>query len=153
MPSSSATRKLLARIYGALIKARNLLYDAGILKARAVPGVVVSVGNVEAGGTGKTPFAMALAAELASRGLATCIVTRGYKGSCKDPLVVKKNHTSDEVGDEALLMARSLSVPVIKSPDRVKGCSWPGPCSTARSSCWTTDSSTAGSAATWTSCS
>lgn len=90
MPSSSATRKLLARIYGALIKARNLLYDAGILKARAVPGVVVSVGNVEAGGTGKTPFAMALAAELASRGLATCIVTRGYKGSCKDPLVVKK---------------------------------------------------------------
>ncbi len=121
MPSSSATRKLLARIYGALIKARNLLYDAGILTARAVPGVVVSVGNVEAGGTGKTPFAMALAAELASRGLATCIVTRGYKGSCRDPLVVKKNHTSDEVGDEALLMARTLSVPVIKSPDRVKG--------------------------------
>lgn len=121
MPSSSATRKILARIYGALVSARNLLYDAGVLRTRPVPGVVVSVGNIEAGGTGKTPFAMALASELDSRGLAACVVTRGYRGSIRGPVVVTGHHTCDEVGDEALLMARTLSVPVIKSPDRVKG--------------------------------
>ncbi|HXK47312.1 MAG TPA: tetraacyldisaccharide 4'-kinase [Deltaproteobacteria bacterium] len=122
MPSSSATRNILSRIYGAVIRARNLLYDAGILKIHAVPGVVVvSVGNIEAGGTGKTPLTMALASELSSRGLRTCIVTRGYRGTLKGPVVVERHHTSGEVGDEALLMARTLSVPVIKSPDRVKG--------------------------------
>ncbi len=121
MTSSSATRKLLARIYGLVIRTRNLLYDSGILKSRPVPGVVVSVGNIEAGGTGKTPFTMALATELACRGLRTCIVTRGYKGSLPGPVVVENHHTSHEVGDEALLMARTLCVPVIKSPDRVKG--------------------------------
>ena len=121
MPSSSAIRRLLASIYGAVIRIRNFLYDAGFLKIHVVPGVVVSVGNIEAGGTGKTPFTMALAAELSSRGLTSCIVTRGYKGSIKGPAVVEGHHTSEEVGDEALLMARTLTVPVIKSPDRVKG--------------------------------
>jgi tetraacyldisaccharide 4'-kinase len=121
MPSSSAIRDLLARIYGAVIRIRNSLYDAGFLKIRSVAAVVVSVGNIEAGGTGKTPFAIALASELSSRGLVTCIVTRGYKGALKGPVVVKASHTSDEVGDEALLMARTLHVPVIKSPDRVRG--------------------------------
>jgi tetraacyldisaccharide 4'-kinase len=121
MPSSSGIRNLLALVYGAAIRARDTLYDAGVLPVRSVPPVVVSVGNIEAGGTGKTPFTMALASTLASRGIRTCVVTRGYRGKLSGPVVVRPDHDSVEVGDEALLMARSLGVPVIKSPDRVRG--------------------------------
>jgi tetraacyldisaccharide 4'-kinase len=121
MPSSSGIRNLLALVYGAAIRARNALYDTGVLPVRSVPPVVVSVGNIEAGGTGKTPFTMALASTLASRGIRTCVVTRGYRGKLKGPVVVRPDHASEEVGDEALLMARTLSVPVIKSPDRIRG--------------------------------
>jgi tetraacyldisaccharide 4'-kinase len=121
MPSSSGIRNFLALVYGAAVRVRNALYDAGALPVRSVPPVVVSVGNIEAGGTGKTPFTMALASALASRGIRTCVVTRGYRGKLSGPVVVRPDHASDEVGDEALLMARTLGIPVIKSPDRVRG--------------------------------
>jgi tetraacyldisaccharide 4'-kinase len=121
MPFSSELLNSLALIYGAAVKTRNTLYDIGVLKAYKVPLVVVSVGNIEAGGTGKTPFTMALADELFHRGCKVAIVTRGYKGSLAGPLIVTPQHRSEEVGDEALLMARLMKVPVIKSPDRQRG--------------------------------
>lgn len=121
MPFSTAVLDALSSVYGAAVKVRNLLYDRGVVKAHKVPPVVVSVGNIEAGGTGKTPFTMALARELSLRGHAVAILTRGYKGSLGGPLIVKTSHTSAEVGDEALLMARLSGIAVIKSPDRIKG--------------------------------
>ncbi|HVN72167.1 MAG TPA: tetraacyldisaccharide 4'-kinase [Desulfomonilia bacterium] len=121
MHSSSALYDLLSLIYGAGVKVRNILYDSGVLKSYRAPLLVVSVGNIEAGGTGKTPFTMALAEGLSRRGLKTAIVTRGYKGTLKGPVRVAPNHLIEEVGDEALLMARLVDLPVIKSPDRVKG--------------------------------
>ena len=48
-------------------------------------------------------------------------MTRGYGGKLKGPLKVEDDHSPAEVGDEALLMARALDLPVIKSPDRVAG--------------------------------
>ncbi|HPS93002.1 MAG TPA: tetraacyldisaccharide 4'-kinase, partial [Deltaproteobacteria bacterium] len=65
------------------MQVRNALYDRGILTVHRVPLVVVSVGNIEAGGTGKTPFTMALARELVKRGRKVSILTRGYRGSLK----------------------------------------------------------------------
>ncbi|HOJ13282.1 MAG TPA: tetraacyldisaccharide 4'-kinase [Deltaproteobacteria bacterium] len=122
MRSSSAALRALSTVYGALAAARNRLYDTGVLRPTRVPGVVVSVGNIEAGGTGKTPFVMALAGGLAARGVNVAVVTRGYKGRIRGPVHVRPGHTSLEVGDEALLMALSLArVPVVKSPDRVRG--------------------------------
>jgi tetraacyldisaccharide 4'-kinase len=121
MPFSSEILKGLALIYGALVKTRNTLYDAGVLKAVRAPLLVVSVGNIEAGGTGKTPFTMALADELYHRARKVAIVTRGYKGTLYGPILVGPGHSSKEVGDEALLMARLMKAPVIKSPDRLKG--------------------------------
>ena len=121
MPFSSGILNGLALIYGALVKTRNTLYDAGVLKAVRAPLLVVSVGNIEAGGTGKTPFTMALADDLYHRGRKVAIVTRGYKGRLAGPIIVTPQHLIKEVGDEALLMARLMKVPVIKSPDRLRG--------------------------------
>ncbi len=119
--SSSIMRKGLSGLYGLIISARNHLYDTG-LKAEHDAGVpVVSIGNIEAGGTGKTPFTIALCRELVVRGLRPVIVTRGYKGRLKGVVQVGPGHDFRDVGDEALLMAHVAGVPVIKSPDRVRG--------------------------------
>jgi tetraacyldisaccharide 4'-kinase len=113
--------KPLSFLYGSVVNIRNMLYDREILPVHKTPPVVVSIGNIEAGGTGKTPLAMALAEDLLKRGRRVSILTRGYRGSLKGPVLVQARHRADEAGDEALLMARSLNVPVIKSPDRVRG--------------------------------
>ncbi len=113
--------RFLSLLYAVAVKARNALYDRSILRTYKTPLVVVSIGNIEAGGTGKTPFTVALSSELSRRGLKVAIVTRGYRGSLTGPVIVERQHSVDEAGDEAVLMARSVGVPVIKSPDRVNG--------------------------------
>ncbi|MGC9325977.1 MAG: tetraacyldisaccharide 4'-kinase [Desulfomonilia bacterium] len=119
--SSSPMRKALSHIYGLVITVRNILYDARILRTLRTPPVVISIGNIEVGGTGKTPFAMALAEKLKQRGYRCAIITRGYRGRLTGPLLVTARHLNKDVGDEALLMARMSGVPVVKSPDRVAG--------------------------------
>lgn len=64
---------------------------------------------------------IALARELAARGLKPAIVTRGYRGRLRGPIRVRAGHRPEDVGDEALLMARISGTDVIKSPDRVQG--------------------------------
>jgi tetraacyldisaccharide 4'-kinase len=67
---------------------------------------VVCVGNLVAGGAGKTPTALAVAEFLEARGTAVHFLTRGYKGRAVGPLRVDlSRHGVDEVGDEALLLA------------------------------------------------
>ncbi len=120
-PSSSTMRKALSRLYGSVVAARNLCYDTGVFTVHRTGIPVVSIGNIEAGGTGKTPMTIALARELSSIGLKPAIVTRGYRGRLKGVVLVRSDHRAWEVGDEALLMARISGVPVIKAPDRVRG--------------------------------
>ena len=61
-------------------RARATAYRAGLLKAKRLPGIVISVGNLTAGGTGKTPMVIWLAQRLRSEGHRVGILTRGYKG-------------------------------------------------------------------------
>lgn len=114
-------RKALSHLYGLAVGARGFLYDTGIFAAHRTGIPVVSIGNIEAGGTGKTPMTIALARELAARGLKPAIVTRGYRGRLRGPVRVRAGHRPEDVGDEALLMARISGTDVIKSPDRVRG--------------------------------
>lgn len=71
------------------------------------PVPVLCVGNLVAGGAGKTPTAISLARDLMARGVAVHFLTRGYGGRLSGPVLVDlARHTSADVGDEALLLAR-----------------------------------------------
>lgn len=81
---------------------------------------VICVGNLTAGGVGKTPLAIAIAQRLTGHGKRVAFLSRGYGVDVKSPLLVDtKRHSSTDAGDEPLLLARYA--PAIVSPDRVKG--------------------------------
>jgi tetraacyldisaccharide 4'-kinase len=104
----------LGTLYGASVawKARHARpYRA---KAR-----VVCVGNLTAGGSGKTPVALAIGARLQAEGCKTFFLTRGYGGSEPGPAQVSVVHDAGQVGDEALLLARTA--PTIVARDRAQG--------------------------------
>ena len=87
-------------IYLAINRARRSLYGRGILRSRQLPRPVVSIGNLSAGGAGKTPAVIALATELVNRGAGVAVLTRGYgrsgKGAglvdCLDPMIASLRH-------------------------------------------------------------
>lgn len=73
--------------------------------ARATVPLIV-VGNVVAGGAGKTPVVLSLAQHLLAKGLKVHLIAKGYGGKLKGPLRVEAHHTATDVGDEPLLLAR-----------------------------------------------
>lgn len=91
--------------YGVIVRLRALAYQKGILRRRHLPGVVISVGNLTVGGTGKTPMVLWLAERLLAEGKKVGILTRGYKGKSVDgfadklPITARPEvgSTSDEV--------------------------------------------------------
>jgi len=111
--------------YSAAVRLRLMAYRRGLLKTKSLPAFVVSIGNITAGGTGKTPF-VAMLGDWASRHeFSTAILSRGYKRkkSIHESLVVSdgKGDISSvyDAGDEPILLARKLpSTPVLISKDR-----------------------------------
>jgi tetraacyldisaccharide 4'-kinase len=97
---------------------RNALYDRGYLRARRLQGPVVSVGNLSAGGSGKTPFVMLLGELLKARGVKFDVLSRGYGRKSRGVMLVDPAGLPQEFGDEPLLIARKLQVPVIVGKDR-----------------------------------
>lgn len=108
----------LSAIYGGVVGARNALYDRGLLRARRLRAAVISIGNLSAGGSGKTPFVLLLGELLKLRGLKFDVLSRGYGRKSRGVLLVDPAGLPQEFGDEPLLIARKLQVPVIVGEDR-----------------------------------
>ncbi len=98
---------------------RRWLYRLGALGSHHLSVPVVVVGNITAGGSGKTPLAIWLAEELRRRGRRPGVVSRGYGGSAQGVRKVSRGDTPDVVGDEPLLLARRAGCPVFVGCDRV----------------------------------
>jgi len=108
----------LSALYGALVKARNRRYQSGALKTYRLQGPVVSIGNLCVGGSGKTPFLIVLGGLLKQRGIDFDVLSRGYGRATSNLALVDPAGSPRDFGDEPLLIARKLSVPVIVGADR-----------------------------------
>jgi tetraacyldisaccharide 4'-kinase len=112
----------LAWAFGAAAHARRFVYDRGLAKS-ADPGVLtISVGGLEAGGSGKTPIAGWLLAACRELGLEPGLLTRGYGRRSRGLCVAKVGEASvARVGDEPTMLARELGVPVAAVAKRLIG--------------------------------
>lgn len=108
-----------AALFAVVVAARRFAYRAGWLKSFRVGVPVVVVGNIAAGGSGKTPVVLRLARDLAARGRHPGIVSRGYGGSVAGVREVRSDDSADLVGDEPLLLKARSGCPVFVGADRV----------------------------------
>lgn len=108
----------LSSIFGLGVRARNALYDQGLARSQRLKGPVISIGNLSVGGSGKTPFVLLLGELLKARDLKFDILSRGYGRKTRGVLLVEPAGSPYDFGDEPLLMARRLNVPVIVGESR-----------------------------------
>jgi tetraacyldisaccharide 4'-kinase len=110
----------LSWLFHVIVAVRRAAYRYGVFRSFGVPCPVIVIGNITVGGTGKTPFTLWLADELQRRGKKVAIVLRGYGGrSSHWPRDVGPDTPWEEVGDEAVLLARRSGAIVVAGPDRV----------------------------------
>ena len=105
-------------IYRGIIRLRKFYYQ--IFPGKKFPVPIIIVGNITVGGTGKTPLVIYLAELLKNKGYNPGIISRGYGGKNKNhPLLVTPESRVEEVGDEALLIARRTQCPIVIGPKKI----------------------------------
>lgn len=110
----------LSWLFAAIVALRRALFQWGVLRSHRVDVPVIVIGNITVGGTGKTPFTIWLATRLATSGRKVAIILRGYGGRATSwPQRVTPDTAWEEVGDEAVLLARRTNAIVVAGPDRV----------------------------------
>jgi tetraacyldisaccharide 4'-kinase len=110
----------LSWLYAVAVQLRRQLYKSGILRTVRVNVPIVVVGNINVGGTGKTPVTAWLCRQLKAQGFRPAIVSRGYGGKVgRRPVLVAKDSDPAIVGDEPLLLCRQTGCAVAVHPDRV----------------------------------
>jgi len=110
----------LSGLYGLLAELRRLAFRAGYFRSERLPVPVVVVGNVVAGGAGKTPAVIALVQHLQARGLQVGVVSRGYGRTGAHCLEVLPGTPIDESGDEPALIRRATGAPVFVASRRAE---------------------------------
>jgi tetraacyldisaccharide 4'-kinase len=108
----------LSSLFGLGVLARNAFYDHGLARSEKLSAPVVSIGNLSVGGSGKTPFVLLLGELLKAHGLKFDILSRGYGRKTRGVALVDPAGSPRDFGDEPLLMARRLKVPVIVGESR-----------------------------------
>lgn len=113
----------LTPLYRLAIGVRAWRFEHGFERVRRLGWPVVSVGNLSAGGAGKTPFTIALAKALSKRGVAVDVLSRGYGRAGTAAARVDPSGRAEDFGDEPLLIARATGVPVFVARRRYEaGC-------------------------------
>jgi tetraacyldisaccharide 4'-kinase len=107
----------LASLYGSVVRARTTLYRIGWLRSTRLPVPVIVIGNLSVGGTGKTPLTIAVVEALRDRGYRPGVVSRGYGGSQREPLLLDDAPDPARVGDEPCLI-HAGGAPVAVGRDR-----------------------------------
>ncbi len=110
----------VAQIHGLAVRLRLALYRSGFLPSERFRVPVIVVGNVVAGGAGKTPLVMALVRHLQAQGLPVGVVSRGYGRSGHESLEVRPETPVRESGDEPALIRRATGAPVFVANRRAK---------------------------------
>ena len=110
----------LALAYGALAALHRGLYASGLRQRERLPVPVIVVGNVVAGGGGKTPVVLAVLEHLRARSIRAGVVSRGYGRSGADCMEVRPQHDAARVGDEPLLLRRKSGFPVFVASRRAE---------------------------------
>lgn len=106
--------------YSAVIRLRNYLYDKSLLKNCKAGVPVISIGNITAGGTGKTPLVIWLYNFLHGKGFQCAVLTRGYKAHPQTRATSHEPQTT-EIDEPAILTESCPQAKVIVNPDRVAG--------------------------------
>ena len=102
----------VAVLHGWLVRLRQMLYRTGFLASERFAVPLIVVGNVVAGGAGKTPLVIALVRHLQGQGLQAGVVSRGYGRAERQVQQVLPQSSAAESGDEPLLTCRATGVPV-----------------------------------------
>jgi tetraacyldisaccharide 4'-kinase len=108
----------MSALFGAGVAARNAAYDRGWKTVHRLKWPVVSIGNLRVGGAGKTPLVIHLGELLQERKVAFNVLSRGYRRTSRGVRLVNEQGSALEFGDEPLLIAKRLGVPVIVGEDR-----------------------------------
>ena len=123
--NSSIISSFLSFIYGSLVSIRSFFYEAKIFSTKSLKCKVISIGNLTAGGSGKTPTVEYISNLLQTKGYRVGIISRGYKRKSKSTLVVtdgiNKPKSWENVGDEPFLLAHKLeNVPIVVGSSKYK---------------------------------
>lgn len=102
----------LSWLFRALIGLRRLSYRLGVFRTVRLPVPVIVVGNINVGGSGKTPLTLALIGWLRQAGYTPGVISRGYGGRARVPMPVRADGDPDLVGDEPVLICRRAGCPV-----------------------------------------
>jgi tetraacyldisaccharide 4'-kinase len=110
----------LSWVFGLAAASRRAAYACGLFATHQPSAVTCVVGNVSAGGGGKTPLVIELCRRLREIGLRVGIITRGYGGQSQCwPLLLSESTRANEVGDEALVLRDACVAPIVAGSDRV----------------------------------
>ena len=104
-------QKIAALLYGMVIRVRNMLFDKDILKGVQYDIPIVCIGNITAGGTGKTPMVELMIAHF-SKTHSVAVLSRGYKRKTKGYKVVDAFDSYIDVGDESTACVSSLRMSI-----------------------------------------
>jgi tetraacyldisaccharide 4'-kinase len=106
-------------LYKLTLQIRQLAYAVGWFQQKRVQATVIVVGNVVAGGGGKTPLTMAIVQRMLAQGHSVGVVSRGYGRANSLLQIVNAQSLASEVGDEPMMIFQKCKVPVVVGVQRV----------------------------------